>query len=270
MDFKAFVIDMDGVLWHNVTPLPGLKDFFATLENLELPFILATNNAMKVAEDYTEKLAGFGVEVAADRILTSSEAAASYLKGNYPNANEVYVVGEQGLHRAVREQGFEVVSPEAVRNGAFAPIVVTGLARESLTYEMVAMASLLVQKGADLVATNADSSYPTELGTMPGAGALLSVITTATGAEAFVVGKPKAAMFEEALKRLGTNASETAMIGDRLNTDIKGGKAAGMGTILVLSGISSREEVETSDDKPDFIFEDIQEITAKLLEAANS
>ena len=266
MNFKAFVIDMDGVLWHNVTPLPGLKEFFETLERLELPFILATNNAMKVAEDYTEKLGGFGVDVAPERILTSSEAAASYLKSHYPDAKEVYVVGEQGLHRAVREQGFQVVSPKAVKDGAFAPIVVTGLARESLTYDMVAMASLLVQKGADLVATNADSSYPTELGTMPGAGALLSVITTATGAEPFVVGKPKTAMFEEALQRLGTKALETAMIGDRLNTDIKGGKAAGMGTILVLSGISSREDVETSEDKPDFVFEDIRELTAELLE----
>lgn len=267
MDFKALVIDMDGVLWHNATPLPGLKDFFDTLDRLELPFILATNNAMKVAEDYTEKLSGFGVSVAPERILTSSEAAAGYLKSHYPDAEEVYVVGEQGLHRAVREQGFRVVSPEAVRNGATTPIVVTGLARESLTYELVAMASLLVQKGADLVATNADSSYPTELGTMPGAGALLSVITTATGTEPFVVGKPKAAMFEEALKRLGKSASETAMVGDRLNTDIKGGKAAGMGTILVLSGISSREDIETSDVKPDFILEDIRELTSRLLEA---
>ena len=264
--FTALVIDMDGVLWHGETPLPGLNDFFDTLRGLELPFVLATNNAMKVAEDYTQKLANFGVEVASERILTSSEATASYLKRTYPDVQEVYVVGEQGLHRAVKEQGFSIVSPEAVRNGASAQVVVTGLARESLTYELVAMASLLVRHGAELVATNADSSYPTELGMMPGAGALLAVITTSTGAEPTVIGKPNAAMFEEALERLGSAAQDTAMIGDRLGTDIKGAKAAGMQTVLVLSGVSSRDDIDSSGISPDFVFEDIQEVSRKLRE----
>ena len=267
MNFKALVIDMDGVLWHGETPLPGLKDFFNTLNSLELPFVLATNNAMNVAEDYTNKLAKFGVEVAPGRILTASEATAGYMKRTYPDVKEVYVVGEQGLHRAVREQGFGVVSPEQVREGAFAPIVVTGLVRDKLTYELVAMASLLVRRGAELVATNADSSYPTEIGFMPGAGALLSMITVATDAEpAAVIGKPNAAMFEEALERLGTNAKDTAMIGDRLGTDIKGAKAVGMQTILVLSGVSKREEIAKSGIEPDYVLEDLQEVTKKLRE----
>ena len=266
MTFKALVVDMDGVLWHGETPLPGLNEFFDTLRGLELPFVLATNNAMNVAEDYTEKLAKFGVEVAPERILTSSEATASYLRRTYPDVKEVYVVGEQGLHRAVKEQGFSVVSPEEAKKGAHVPIVVTGLARESLTYELVAMASLLVRNGAELVATNADSSYPTELGMMPGAGALLSVITVSTGAEPTVIGKPNAAMFEEALERLGTSAEETAMIGDRLGTDIKGAKAAGMQTVLVLSGVSERDEIDSSGIKPDYVLEDIREVSKKLRE----
>ena len=266
MNFKALVIDMDGVLWHGETPLPGLNDFFDTLNKLELPFVLATNNAMNVAEDYTKKLAKFGVEVAAERILTSSEATASYLKRTYPDITEVYVMGEQGLHRAVKAQGFGVVSAEQVKEGAFVPIVVTGLARQSLTYELVAMASLLVRQGAALIATNADSSYPTELGMMPGAGALLSVITVSTGAEPTVIGKPNAAMFEEALKRLGTAAQDTAMIGDRLGTDIKGAKAAGMQTVLVLSGVSDRDEIDSSGIQPDYVLKDIREVSKKLRE----
>ena len=265
--FRALVVDMDGVLWRGDTALPGLSEFFDALADLQLPFVLATNNAMKVAAQYTEKLAGFGVEVSAEHILTSSEATATFIKHHHPEVDTVYVVGEEGLWRALREQDLQVISPEEVRNGETAPLVVVGLARDALTYEMLAMGSLLVHKGASLIATNDDATYPTELGPLPGAGAVLSVLTTATGAKPTVVGKPNAAMFEEALQRLGTAAEDTLMVGDRLATDIAGGAAAGMKTVLVLTGVSTREDLETSDVQPDFVMEDIRELTKFLLEA---
>ena len=132
---------MDGVLWHGETPQPGIDKFFARLNSLDLPFVLATNNAMRVASQYTEKLARFGVDVNPNRILTSSEATASYIEHVHPTVKTVYVVGESGLIRAMETQGFKVIGPEQVRNGETAEAVVAGLTRDSLTYELLAMGS---------------------------------------------------------------------------------------------------------------------------------
>ena len=122
---RNLVIDMDGVLWHGETALPGLNTFFDVLKERNFPFVLATNNAMKTAEDYVQKLGNFGVSVDAEQILTSSEATASHLRRTYPNLGEVYAVGEAGLHRTLKTQGFDIVSPKAVRNGARPEVVVT-------------------------------------------------------------------------------------------------------------------------------------------------
>lgn len=255
---------MDGVLWRGDTPLPGLLEFFEMLAELKLPFVLATNNAMKVAAEYTEKLVGFGVEVNPDQILTSSEATASFIKHHYPEINTVYAVGEAGLQRALLEQNLRVIGPEEVRNGETAPLVVLGLARDALSYELLAMGSLLLHKGAALVATNDDPTYPTELGPLPGAGAVLAVLTTSSGATPTVVGKPNAAMFQEALRRLGSRPEDTLMVGDRLGTDIKGGGAAGMRTVLLLSGVSGRDDLAASKVQPDLVMADIRELTSFL------
>ena len=166
---------------------------------------------MNVAEDYVKKLGHFGVKVKAEQVLTSSEATASYLRRTQPDLEEVYAVGEAGLHRALSAQNFNIISPQEVRKGARPSVVVSALMRDSLSYEVLAMATLAVNNGASIVATNADSSYPTELGMMPGAGAVLSVITTATGATPTVIGKPKSGMFEEALRRLDAEAQNSAM-----------------------------------------------------------
>lgn len=263
---QNLVIDMDGVLWHGDRAIAGLQTFFHTLNTLNLPFVLATNNAMKVATQYTDKLTKFGVQVAAENILTSSEASASYLKHSYPDVTTVYAIGENGLHMALQNQGFDILKPEDVRAGKTADIVVAGLTKDSLNYELLAMGSLLIYKGAKFIATNYDSSFPSEIGPLPGAGAVLSVLEKSTGVNPLVIGKPNPAMFKEALRLLNADASVTAMVGDRLNTDIEGGKAAGMQTILVLSGVSSLEEANALDDKPDYIYKDITELTQKLLE----
>jgi len=263
-NIKALVIDMDGVLWHGETPVAGLSSFFDTLNELSIPCILATNNATKVATDYTQKLAKFGVSLAPENILTSSEATASYLRQEHPELTEIYVMGEAGLKQALKAQGFSFLSPEDVKQGATTPVVVGALIRESLSYELLAMGCLLIRKGSSFIATNYDSSFPSELGFLPGAGAMLSVLEISTGVKPTVVGKPNSIMFQEALKRLGIKANETAMVGDRLNTDIEGGRNAGMQTILVLSGVSTQEDATQAEHKPDFILKDINDLAQQL------
>ncbi len=139
----------------------------------------------------------------------------------------------------MRERGLEVVTAEAVRAGARPEAVVVGLAREALVYEALAMACLLLRQGAHFIATNNDPTFPSEIGLLPGAGAVVSFLETASDRQPVVIGKPHRYLFEEALERLGSVASATAMVGDRLATDIAGGRAAGLRTVLVLSGVSS-------------------------------
>ncbi len=258
---------MDGVLWHGETPVPGIIGFFSTLDALGIGYVLATNNAMRVAQQYAEKLARFGVEVAPERILTSSEATAGYLRRTHPEVDTVFVVGELGLRRAMLEQDFRIVDPEQVRSGERAEVVVAGLTRDALSYELLAMASLLIRQGARFIATNHDPTYPTEIGPLPGAGAIVSFLETSTDRKATVIGKPNRFMFEEALQRLGAAAMGTAMVGDRLHTDIAGGNAAGLRTVLVLSGVSERDDIEASGIRPDHVVQDITELAAALTRA---
>ncbi|MCB8966669.1 MAG: HAD-IIA family hydrolase [Ardenticatenaceae bacterium] len=260
---KNLILDMDGVLWRGETPMPGLVDFFATMRHLQMGFALATNNATKTAVQYVEKLARFGVDVPAANIVTSAEATAAYLRQEYEAETAVYVVGESGLHNAIAAQGFHIISGAEVRDGAVPTLVVAGFTRYA-TYDELAMGALAVHKGSRFVGTNPDPSFPSELGPLPGAGAIIAFIQTATGVTPTLVGKPGPIMFQQAMQRLGGTPANTAMVGDRLTTDIAGGQAAGLATILVLSGISSRDDVANGDIKPDYIFADITELTEKL------
>lgn len=258
------ILDMDGVLWRGETPLPGLVELFATLDARGLGYVLATNNATRVAEQYTDKLARFGVAVAPERILTSSEATAGYLRRHHPEVSRVYVVGEGGLHRAMREGGFEAIGAAEVRAGASADAVVVGLAREALGYEALAMAGLLLGRGAPFLATNRDATFPSEIGALPGAGAVVAFLETASGREATTIGKPERTLFDEALARLGSDPTTTAMVGDRLATDIVGGHAAGLRTVLLLSGVSGLADLERSEVRPDWVFDDIRALASAL------
>lgn len=260
---KNLILDMDGVLWRGNTPMPGLVDFFAALRGAGIGFILATNNATKTAAMYTERLARFGVDVPPEQILTSAEATASYLAGEFPPGAPAYVVGAKGLHDAITAQGFRIVTPQEVRDGGEAAFVVVGFSPHA-NYEELAMGALLVHRGAPFIGTNPDPTYPSEIGPLPGAGALIAVITTATGVNPILIGKPGPIVFREAVKRLGDDPSTVVMVGDRLSTDIAGAKAAGLRSALVLSGISTREEAETGPIRPDYIFADITELAAFL------
>ena len=263
---RNLILDMDGVLWHGETPAPGLQQFFKQLRRSRIGFVLATNNARKVAAQYSEKLEGFGVAVPPEQILTSAETTALHLQANYPKGATVYVVGDNGLRLAMTSRGFELLPGDGfVGAGAQADIVVVGFTPH-FCYEQLASATYLINQGAHFVGTNPDITIPTEHGPLPGAGSMLSFLETATGVPPTVLGKPGTPIFEEALRLLNGTIDDTVMVGDRLGTDIAGGHAAGMRTILLLSGISRMEDVASSKVKPDWILRDLRALTTFMRE----
>lgn len=265
-NLKNLILDMDGVLWRGETAMPGLADFFKTLDELDLNYVLATNNATKVATQYTEKLAHFGVDVPAEKILTSSEATAAYLRQEYPAGTSTYVVGEEGLRLALREKEFDLLEADGfVGAETRTELVVVGFS-PNVCYPHLASAAHLILNGARFVGTNPDPTIPAEVGPLPGAGSILNFIQTATATEPLIVGKPGKAVFEEALRRLGGSAENTAMVGDRLETDIKGAQAACLYTILLLSGVTRREKAESAKIQADLVCENIEELATRLQE----
>jgi len=267
---KGLIIDMDGVLWHGDKPISGLKAFFSTLRDLGLPFVLATNNASLTQRQYIDKLAKMGVTVIADEVLTSSMATAKYLVKQQPgDKKRVFVIGESGLKEPLEKQGFILTDLyEVDGNGKQrgADLVVSGLDR-TLTWDKLATATLNIKKGAAFYATNADTTLPTELGDVIGNGGTIAALEAATGVKAISIGKPEPILYQQALSTLGTTQAETVAIGDRLNTDILGAVNAGIRSILVLTGISDRNELAEVDYQPTWVLDDLESITAALRES---
>lgn len=261
---RNLILDMDGVLWRGETAMPGLAVFFQTLHRLNINYVLATNNATKTVAQYQGKLSRFGVHVDPHRILTSSLATADYLSSQYPAGTTVYIVGDEGIQNALAEKGFHLIELNDLPGlQVSAELVVVGLSRRAC-YPQLASAALLIRRGARFVCTNPDRTFPSELGELPGAGSFLAFLEAATGCEATIVGKPGGILFAAALERLQAPAAETAMVGDRLETDILGGRAAGLHTILLLSGVTSRRSLSESKIQPDFVLSDIAALTAYL------
>lgn len=254
-DLRALVIDMDGVLWRGDAPLPGLGDFFEVLARRSMPFMLATNNASKTVAQYQQKFAKFGIDMPAKNVMTSSLATAFYLQDELEPGSLVYVVGEDGLRQAMLDGGFEIAEDDSRPVAA----VVSGI-DFTLTYHKLKHAVLLIQRGARFIGSNGDLTLPSEEGFYPGAGSILAAITAATGVKPTVIGKPEPLMFQMALRQMGTQPAETAMIGDRLETDILGGHRAGLTTILVKTGVDSEETVAQKGIRPDFIVRGIDEL----------
>ena len=257
---KAWVFDMDGVLYVGTRQLPGVNDLLNALALRERPYMLATNNSMATPVDYVKRLAGMGIETEEAAVLTSALATRDYLLETLPENAGLYVVGAPAL----REQLFTGTTFQAVQYGESTPdAVVVGLDRQ-FTYEKLLLAHQAIQAGARYVATNSDATLPTENGLVPGCGAVLASITTATGVQPVVVGKPEPLMLEMALHRLGVKPEDAVMVGDRLDTDILAGHRAGMLTLLVLTGVSTREEVATAEALPDLIFTDLNAVLEAL------
>ncbi|RLA22765.1 MAG: haloacid dehalogenase, partial [Gammaproteobacteria bacterium] len=242
-DIHALIIDMDGVLWHGEQAIAGLNDFFQVLREQEIPFVLATNNASHTNEQYIKKLARMGVKVLAREILTSGMATALYLaQHNDPENTRVFVLGEDGAIEPLRELGFTLtglyqLNTEATP-GEGADIVVCGK-DESISWDKLSTATLNIRAGAEFIATNGDTTLPTERGLIQGNGAILAALHAATGCTPKVIGKPEPIIYQQALEILGSSTENTIAIGDRLDTDILGAVRTGMRSLMVLTGAST-------------------------------
>lgn len=248
---EAFIIDMDGVLYKGSQAIPEARPFLATLDELGIPFMMATNNATQTPDDYVTKLDGMGIPLRADQVFTSALATGDYLRSKYPEGTTVYVVGMSALREAVYGDGYFVEA------GTDADVVVSGADFE-LVYETLRIACLAMRHGADYVATNADTTFPTPEGLVPGAGSIVAALVASGGKEPVVVGKPSPVMVERSLSQLGTTPETTVMLGDRLDTDILAGERAGCRTVLVTTGISSVDDITATGIEPDWTIDSLE------------
>lgn len=253
-DLKAIILDMDGVLWRDKEPIGDLPAIFARISDLGLKVILATNNAARNVSEYQDKLNGYGVQLEDWQIINSAMACGSHLQDKYPKGGKIYVVGSSSLKDTLKQYGFECVGEDVA-----ALAVVAGLDRE-VSYAKLRNATLQIYRGAMFIGTNPDRTFPTPEGLVPGAGSILAAIEAATNKTPIIVGKPNPLMYDLALKRLSTSSQQTIAIGDRYDTDIVGGKQAGMKTALLLSGVEDVSKSSTWSPAPDIIAQDLTEI----------
>jgi len=246
---RHLLIDLDGVLYRGNTAIAHAQPFIAWLRTRGIAFRLVTNNATLTPAQYVDKLAGMGIAVQPEEIFTSSLATALYLERQTDSARTAYVIGEDGLRSALDGIGMRVTDHRPAW-------VIVGLDRE-LTYEKLATAALAIAAGARFLGTNPDTSFPSERGLVPGAGAIQAALTATTGVRPAVVGKPEPLMLQLAMDQLGGSLTDTAMLGDRLDTDIQGAQTMHMPSILVLTGVSKREELANNPIHPTLVVDDL-------------
>ncbi|MFN8593743.1 MAG: HAD-IIA family hydrolase [Thermomicrobiales bacterium] len=258
---RGWIFDMDGVLYRGSDPLPGVRELFDALLLRERQFMLATNNSMSTPQAYERKLGAMGLEVPAEAVLTSALATREYLLRTLPLESSLYVIGMPAL----REQLFAGTSFHPAEDGEGPPAaVVIGLDLD-FTYEKLKAGHQAIQHGARFIATNSDSTLPTESGLVPGAGSIVAALATASDQAPVVIGKPETPMLEMAMERMGTPPNETVMIGDRLDTDILAGQRAGTITVLVLTGVCTRDDLATAEVLPDYVVSDLPSLVAALV-----
>jgi glycerol 3-phosphatase-2 len=250
--FDGFLIDLDGVVWIGREPVPGSPETLAALlaAGKELAFV--TNNPSRPPAAYAELLRGIGVEVAPERIVTAGLGATRLAAAAAGPGGSAFVIAREPLKEMIAAAGVEVIEGEAGR--AADVVVVSGY--PGFDYDQLRTATWALADGAALVGTSHDPTMPMPGGYWPGSGAVLAAVETASGRTAEIGGKPERHLFEIALAAIGP-PPRVAMVGDRLDSDIEGGRAAGLETVLVLSGSSSRAEAEAADPAPDHVLENL-------------
>ncbi len=259
---ETILIDGDGVLWRSNEAIPGLGRFFDVLEQRGINWALLTNNNTRTANDYVQKLRGFGIDADESIVFTSSTTTADYLKHRYGPGASIHTVGMKGLIETLEGAGFTVSYGEEIPSTDVVAVV-AGMDR-AITHNKIKTAMRLILGGAEFVATNTDASFPTPDGLNPGTGMIIGALQTVTGIEPVVIGKPERAIYKAAMKRLDADPATTAMLGDRLETDILGAQRIGIATIAVLTGVITREQLATSDIQPDLVYESIAELADAL------
>jgi NagD protein len=234
-EIRSWLMDMDGVLVHEEDAVPGADQWIARLREREIPFLVLTNNSIYTRRDLAARLRSSGLDVPEESIWTSALATARFLEDQRPGGS-AFVIGEAGLTTALHASGYTLTerSPD---------YVVLGETR-TYSFERITVAIRLIDSGARFIATNPDATGPTLEGPLPATGSVAALISRATGVDPYFVGKPNPLMMRSALNAIDAHSETTAMIGDRMDTDIVSGLEAGMHTILVLSGLTTRDEAE--------------------------
>ena len=245
---KGFICDMDGVIYHGNQILPGVKEFVDWLYREGKQFLFLTNNSGKTPRELQEKLARMGLEVDEHHFYTIALATAEFIANHAPGAR-AFVIGEPGLYNALYERGITLddTAPDYVIIGE----------SSSYNYDNICKAVHFVQNGARLIGTNSDLTGPTEQGIMPACRAFVKPIELVTGSEAYYIGKPNPLMMRTGLNMLGVHSQDAAIIGDRMDTDIVAGIESGLDTVLVLSGVSTRETVQRFPYRPRLVLDGV-------------
>ncbi|HZU67427.1 MAG TPA: HAD-IIA family hydrolase [Ktedonobacteraceae bacterium] len=257
LPYTTYLIDLDGVIYRGNELLPGAKAFVQWLEANHHKYLFLTNNSFATSTQILAKLAQLGIATDNAHLLTAGQAAVQYIARRFPHGT-VYVVGEPALMQLVEAQGLVVASLDAQKADA----ILVGLDR-GFDYTKMTHAANAVRAGALFVTINRDPVLPIAGGFIPGCGALAAAIEVSSGITPEVVGKPEPRLLLEAMHALGSRADETVMIGDTLSVDIQAGHNAQTHTILVLSGSSSRKDLEKSSLKPDHVYEDLADMLQK-------
>ncbi len=248
---RGILCDMDGVIYHGSRILPGTLDFIAWLRSAHIPFLFLTNSSERSPRELSEKLHRMGVDIEESHFYTSAMATAAFLASQTPGGS-AYVIGQPGLINALYDAGFSTndVNPDYVVVGE----------TPMYTYETIKKAVSLVRKGAKLIGTNPDLTGPAESGIIPACGALVAPIELATGVKAYFVGKPNPLMMRTGLRLLGCLREAALIVGDRMDTDIISGIESGIETVLVLSGVTQRDDLARFGFRPSHILDHVGQL----------
>ncbi|MEL6271277.1 MAG: HAD-IIA family hydrolase [Chloroflexota bacterium] len=248
---KNYMIDMDGVLVHGSRPIPGAGDFIQRLIDANANFLVLTNNPARTPRDLSHRLNTIGIKIPQERIFTSAMATARFLQSQRPEGT-AFVIGESGLTEPIHECGYIItdLDPDYVVLGE----------TNHYNFELLQKAARLIDAGARFIATNPDVSGPTEDGLGVGCGATAALLEAATGKSPFFVGKPNPLMMRTALNYIGAHSQDTIMVGDRMDTDMIAGVETGLETILVLTGVTSRDMIEQFPYRPNHVLESVADI----------
>ncbi|CEG28423.1 TIGR01457 family HAD-type hydrolase [Bacillus sp. B-jedd] len=249
-EYKGYLIDLDGTMYKGAERIEAASDFVKRLRAKGIPYLFVTNNSTRRPEQVAEKLRSFDIPAEGSQVFTTSQATANYISEQKPGA-KVCMIGEEGLAYALEERGLVSAAEDA-------DFVVVGLDRD-VTYEKLAVACLAVRNGAVFLSTNGDIAIPTERGLLPGNGSITSVVAVSTQVLPVFIGKPEAIIMQQALEVLGTAKEETLMVGDYYDTDILAGMNAGMDTLLVHTGVTTRAMMDTYEKKPTYAIDSLDE-----------
>ena len=270
---RLVIFDLDGVIYRGTDAVPGAAELVAWLHGRDVLVRFATNNSMVTRADYVERLGAMGIPTAVEEVVTSTSATVDHLARHAPGVRSVLAIGADGMRRELEDAGLEVTPAADARPdepggplGRRYDAVVVGL-DPAVDYARLSSAMAAVADGARLIATNADSRYPTPAGFLPGAGSIVAALATATGATPEVIGKPEPAMFRSVLESTGVAGGECVVVGDNPDADVAGARRAGCASILVLTGVADAEMAASlvGERRPDAVATDPGEVR-RLLE----